>query len=428
MAGIVVLVLAACVRAPGSASGGTGGGGMGAVIVCDSDNGGITLPAGFCATVFADQLGVGRHVEVAANGDVFVALRAASAGKTGGIVALRDTTRDGKADVQVYFGEAGGTGIKLHNGYIYHDARTAIVRYPMPAGALQPSGPPDTIVADLPTGGHGARNFVIDANGALYVNVGSFSNSCQVENRVKESPGVDPCVELETRAGIWKFDANRKGQRQSDGERYATGIRNAVALTLNSRDGRIYVAQHGRDQLYQNWPQLYDSVQSAEKPAEELQRLSSGSNFGWPYCFYDPQLAKRVLAPEYAGDGKGAVGRCASFEVPVAAFPGHWAPNALVFYSGDMFPSRYKDGAFIAFHGSWNRAPLPQQGFKVVFVPFSGGNASGNYETFADGFTGGRMSRDSAAHRPTGLAVGPGGALYISDSKVGRIWRVVFRG
>ena len=133
------------------------------------------------------------------------------------------------------------------------------------------------------------------------------------------------------------------------------------------------------------------------------------------------------MAPEYGGTGSD-VGRCASMRAPAVAFPAHWAPNGLVFYSGNQFPARYRGGAFVAFHGSWNRAPGPQGGYNVVFVPFSGGNSSGPYETFADGFAGQQKSPDRAAHRPSGLAVGQDGSLYISDDKAGRIWRVVYRG
>jgi glucose/arabinose dehydrogenase len=130
--------------------------------------------------------------------------------------------------------------------------------------------------------------------------------------------------------------------------------------------------------------------------------------------------------PEYGGDGK-TVGRCASARGPELAFPAHWAPNGLVFSAGDLFPPAYRDGAFIAFHGSWNRAPV-QAGYNVVFAPFRDGRAVGTWEVFAQGFAGAQVqtSRD-AAHRPTGLAVGPDGSLYVSDDRGGRIYRILFR-
>ena len=115
---------------------------------------------------------------------------------------------------------------------------------------------------------------------------------------------------------------------------------------------------------------------------------------------------------------------CAQKRAPVAAFPAHWAPNDLLIYQGSQFPSAYKDGAFIAFHGSWNRAPGPQGGYNVVFQPLAGGKASGPFVVFADGFAGAIKQPGRAAHRPTGLAVGPDGSLYIADDQGGRIWRV----
>jgi glucose/arabinose dehydrogenase len=117
------------------------------------------------------------------------------------------------------------------------------------------------------------------------------------------------------------------------------------------------------------------------------------------------------------------VGRCAQFTPPLLGFPGHWAPNDLLFYTATQFPAKYRGGAFIAFHGSWNRAPEPQAGFRVVFVPLSGAQQSGAYETFADGFAGGNVN--SPAHRPVGLAQGPNGEIYLTDDAGGRVWRIV---
>lgn len=111
----------------------------------------------------------------------------------------------------------------------------------------------------------------------------------------------------------------------------------------------------------------------------------------------------------------------------MAAFPAHWAPNALAFYTGTMFPQQYRGGAFIAFHGSWNRAPEPQAGYNVVFQPMAQGKASGSYQVFADGFAGDRKEPGLADHRPAGLAVGPDGALYISDDQRGTVWRVAYK-
>jgi glucose/arabinose dehydrogenase len=390
---------------------------------CDADNGGITLPDGFCAVVVADQVAGGpRHLAIAPNGDVFVALLGRPGG---GVLALRDTTGDGKADVTEHFGSADGTGIALGPGVLYFSSSTTVYRYALRPGTLSPLGDPTIIVQDLPAGGHSARNLALSADGGtLFVNVGSASNSCQVSDRAAESPGRDPCPELATRAGIWRFDATQPDQREADGTHYGSGIRNAVGLAL-APDGQLWATQHGRDQLGQHWPKLFTIAQSAEKPSEELLRVNAGDDFGWPYCYHDLELGHLVLAPEYGGDGK-QVGRCAQKKEPAVAFPGHWAPDGLTFYTGTQFPERFRGGAFIAFHGSWNRAPLPQAGYRIVFVPFKAGQPVGGYETFADGFW--HENGAGPQHRPVGVAVGPDGSLYITDDAAGRIWRVMYKG
>jgi glucose/arabinose dehydrogenase len=397
----------------------------------------ITVPAGFRAAVFADTLGQARQLTTRPNGDVYVntwrspydSARRAPPG--GFLVALRDTNQDGKADQIQRFGDErgnGGTGIAVFKDALYAEAGPTILRYRLNPDELAPSAAPDTIVSGLPIeGGHPMHPFTIDPEGNLFVNSGSSTNSCQVKDRQPGSPGERPCKELATRAGIWRFSATKTGQRFAPGARYATGIRNAGGLAINPADGALYATQHGRDQLAENWPKLYDWKQSAELPAEELLLVVKGGDYGWPYCYYDPAKEKLVLAPEYGGDGE-KVGECADKLGPAADYPAHWAPNALTFYGGEAFPEAYRGGAFIAFHGSWNRAPEPQQGYNVVFQPFSGGKPSGDYQIFADGFAGPRKEPGIARHRPSGVAVGPDGALYISDDSGGRVWRVVHGG
>jgi glucose/arabinose dehydrogenase len=389
---------------------------------CDADNGGITLPPGFCATVFADGLAEPRHLVVAPSGDVYVALQGGRQGE-GGVMALRDTDGDGRADVKQRFGSMGGSGIALAGGELFFAPDDRVLRFTLTPGRITPSAGPVTVVSGLPTGGHTAKTLALDGRGSLFVNVGSRTNSCQQRDRQAGVRGTDPCPELSSRAGIWRFSAGRTGQSQSVPDRYATGIRNAVAITWGP-GGTLYAVQHGRDQLG-DWPG-FTAGDNAEKPGEELLRVEPGDDFGWPYCFYDPLAKRKVLAPEYGGDGR-QVGRCASKKGPLMAFPGHWAPESIVFYGGGPFPARYHGGAFIAFHGSWNRAPLPQAGYRVVFVPFQNGAPSAAYETFADGFAG-AQPQPGAAHRPMGLAVGPDGSLYVTDDSGGRIWRVFYRG
>lgn len=319
----------------------------------------------------------------------------------------------------------------IYDGYIWASNTEAVYRWEMPEnGALVPEGDPEIVVSGFPEQqSHDSKSIAFDDNGYLYVNVGAPSNACQENSRTPGSPGLDPCPQLERQAGIWRFPADSLNQMQEDGTHFATGIRNVVGLDWNSEDGALFVMQHGRDQLKTLWPDLYTQEESAELPAEEMLRLTEGANAGWPYCYYDHQQEKKVLAPEYGGDGE-EVGRCSEFLDPVAAFPGHWAPNDLKFYSGDHFPDRYRGGAFVAFHGSWNRAPLPQQGYNVTFTPFEDGAPAGDYEIFADDFAGTETisGPGEAEFRPMGLAIGPQGDLYISDSQKGRIWRVVYTG
>ena len=134
-----------------------------------------------------------------------------------------------------------------------------------------------------------------------------------------------------------------------------------------------------------------------------------------------------MLAPEYGGDGKTA-GLCADKKAPVAFFPAHWAPNDVLVYTGKAFPASYQGGIFVAFKGSWNRAPAKQAGYNVAFQPMKDGKATGDYVVFADGFAGAVKEPGRADYRPGGLAMGPNGSLYIADDQKGRIWRVTYQG
>ena len=392
--------------------------------VCAPDNAGLTLAPGFCALVVADSLGPARHMVALDNGDLIVAVR----GPRGGVRLLRDTTGDGRADVIRAFGPAGGTGVAYAAGYLYFATDDAVVRWSWRPGQLEPAGNPDTVVKNLTNRRqHSAKGIAIGSDGMLYVNIGAPSNSCQVQDRSTASPGQDPCQLLEIAGGIWRFDPKRTGQSQTDGTRFATGLRNAMSLAVEPGSGALYAAQHGRDQLAQNWPQLYNEQQSADLPAEEIFKIESGGDYGWPYCYYDWQQKKKVVQPEYGGDGK-QVGRCEAVGTPVVAFPGHWAPDAITFYSGRQFPQKYRGGLFVAFHGSWNRAPQPQAGYKVMFVPFTRGAPAGEPEVFADGFAGADMTPNGARHRPSGLAVGSDGSLYVaSDQGAGTVFRIISR-
>jgi glucose/arabinose dehydrogenase len=302
---------------------------------CPGDNGGITLSPGFCATVFADNLGHVRQMVVAPNGVLYANTwsgryyRNDTPPPGGFLLALKDNKANGRADVIERFGpgvpqgSAGGTGVALYNGYVYAEQNDKIVRYKVPAdpNSIAPKEVPEVVVSGLPlTGDHPMHPFKIDADGHIYVDLGSATNACQAENRVKGSPGHEPCTELETRAGVWRYDAYKTDQHFSPAERYATGIRNGEGFAFDSA-GRLFVTQHGRDQLSQNWPNLYKMEQSAELPAEEVMQVEQGADYGWPECYFDGAQKKLVLAPEYGGDGGTKVGVCADKKAPVSFFP-----------------------------------------------------------------------------------------------------------
>ena len=400
---------------------------------CDAGNGGITLPAGFCAAVVADNLGPARHIAESPNGDLYVALMT-SGGRGqpqtgGGVVALRDGNGDGKYEVVEHIGSGSTTGVALRNGYLYLAHPTVIERYKMTPGQLKPTGAAEVIVTGLPDERqHEDKGIAFDGKGGLYINVGAPSNACQNPDRREGVKGQDPCPVLEKHGGVWKFDENKPNQTQAMGTRFATGLRQFPAITWH--DDALYIVMNNRDQLNTFWPKLFTAKDNAERPAEPMYRATPGgnNNFGWPFCFYDYGQKKFVLNPEYGGDGK-EVGRCTQFTPPIAAFPAHWAPVDVMFYTGTQFPKKYQGGAFIAFHGSWNRAPEPQAEANVTFQPFSGNKPSGDFEVFAKGFAGSEPlgGFGGGTYRADGVAQMPDGSLIIGESQKGRIWRVMYQ-
>ena len=384
------LLLSACAMLLGVAT-------AGSAIACGKDSAGLALPPGFCASAFAEGLGHARHLSVAPNGDVYVnTWSSRSTGYKnapgGYIVALRDANGDGRADIIQRLGAVhqqgragGGTGIAVSGGALYAEDAGKIVRYRLRAGALLPQGAPEIILSGLPIeGGHIVHSFAIAPDGSLFVNSGSLTNACQEQDRTPGSPGIPVCPELELRAGIWLYNANKTGQVFSPAERFATGTRNAIALALQP-EGLLYSTLQSRD------------------TAEVFAPVQAVDDFGWPYCDFAADHGDYVLAPEYGGDGTRQ-GECIALKHHRVAFPPHWAPSAMTFYTGSAFPQKYRGGAFVAFHSI------------VAFVPFEERSALGGYEVFATGF------------RPAGVAVGPDGALYVSDDVEGRIWKITYEG
>ena len=391
------------------------------------DNAGLIVPKGFGVLKIADSLGKPRHLAVTSNGGIYVKLREPINGQ--GILYLEDNDGDGVTDTVKGFADYGGTGMYLDKEYLYASSDQEVFRYKLDKDEKVMDGnSPDTLVTGLiARRSHATKSFTVDGQGNLYVNIGAYSNACQVQDRTIGSPAMMPCTILDSAGGIWRFRTDKMRQSYGEGDRYATGLRNVVGLDWNSKLNKLFVVQHGRDMLNTLFPDLYDAKASAILPAETMYMLEEGDDVGWPYVYYDQIQKKKILAPEYGGDGKETGWENAID--PIVAFPGHLAPNALLFYTGDMFPARYKNGAFIAFHGSWNRAPEKQAGYMVAFVPFSNGKPSGDWEVFADGFAGSEevLSPDAATHRPTGLAQGPDGSLYVSDDAGGTLFRIVYQ-
>lgn len=401
-------------------------------------NGGLFLPGGFEAVVVTDSTGSARHLAINNNGDIYVKLRNPDSLNRGS-VAMRDIDNDGKADVVQYFGDYPdvgnyGTGMRIHNGYLYFTTAGEVYRTKLTPGKLVPESESELLLTDDylhdPHGySHIAKPLAFDNKGNMYVPFGSPGDVCQLADREPGSPGQMPCPQLEEHGGIWKFSDSKPNQTIKDGTRYASGIRSVVAMDWNTYDNTLYAVQHGRDDFNRSWPDYYNAWQSALLPAEEFLKVTEGTDAGWPYYYYDYMQKKKLLNPEYGGDGKNE-GDAKKYAQPLVGFPGHFAPNDLFFYTGNQFPARYKNGAFIAFHGSTIRAPYSQGGYFVGFVPFKKGVPSGPWEVFADGFAGKDtiIYTSDAAYRPMGIAMGPDGSLYLSESEKGKIWRIMYKG
>ena len=394
------------------------------------NNAGLKLPAGFKATLFADTIGSARHISITSNGVVFAKLMYPNkAGKS--IIRLEDKNNDGVADKISGWGKYGGTGIFVKGKSLYATSNTGVFLYQLndQDEVVDPLGPKTIVEGLIDRNQHESKSITLDGQGNIYVNIGAYSNACQEKDRMPGSKGMMPCPVLDSAGGIWKFDSQKENQVYGDGIRYATGLRNVVGLDWNTQTNSLFVTQHGRDQLSSFYPKLYTADQNAELPAETMYEMKQGDNAGWPYVYFDPYQKKKIVSPEYGGDGIKEGGENALD--PIAFFPAHMAPNALLFYTGNQFPEKYKNGAFIAFHGSWNRAPLPQEGYFVAFVPFKNGKPNGEWEIFANGFSG--LTGDekvknprNAKARPCGLAQGPDGSLYVSDDNKGAIFKISY--
>jgi len=390
----------------------------------EKPNAGLITPLGFRAIKLIEGIGKVRHIAITQNGNIYARLARPVNGQ--GTLLLEQA--DGKATVKLGFGNYGGTGVHLYKGYLYTASNSEIFRYKVDKNEqVIDTNARETIVTGLlDKGTHETKSIMMDNVGNMYIPIGCPLNSCQEKDREKGSMGIPGCPLLTISGGVWQFKPDKLNQTYADGLRYATGLRNVVAVDWNTQTNQLYVMQHGRDQLNNIFPDLFTAKQNAEIPAECMYALKKGDNAGWPFIYYDRLHNKKIQMPEYGGDGKKE--GSAEYIDPVAAYPAHMAPDDILFYTGNQFPAKYKNGAFIAFHGSWNRGPEPQAGYYVIFQPFKNGKPFGDWEVFADGFSGSpeKTAAGRADHRPCGLAQGPDGALYVTDDSKGAIYKISY--
>lgn len=340
---------------------------------------GLTVPAGFKVTPFAEGFQKPRMMVVADNGDVL--LSDTSAGK---VYVLPDRDKNGEADGKELFASGLNQphGLAVHGGYLYVANTDSVVRFPFKAGDLKATVAAEKLV-DLPSGGgHSTRTVEFDPDGKMYVSAGSSCNVCE------ES---DP-----KRAAIWVYDADGK-----NGKQYASGLRNAVGIEWF--DGQLYSTNNGRDQL------------GDDIPPEGFYKVNSGDFFGWPYCYTTKAGEPQVWDKDF---GKKSAAVCQDATPAFALTTAHSAPLGLAFYTGKTFPQNYAGQMFVALHGSWNRSE--KSGYKVITVD----PKSGKVADFLTGF----LKNDKASGRPVDPVVAADGAMLLSDDGAGKVWRIQYVG
>ncbi|MGH7582669.1 MAG: PQQ-dependent sugar dehydrogenase [Gemmatimonadales bacterium] len=382
---------------------------------CDGYYTPLVVPDGFCTRIFADSVGPVRQVFVHPDGQIVAALNGPP-----GLIRLRDADHDGRAESRITFGPGqGGTGVTWRGGWLYFAADSGVVRYRWPAEADAPDTVAQWIATDLPVGDYGSahtmKGIAVGTDGAVYVSIGSQTDNCQVEDRKPRSPGQWPCAELERRAGIWRFQPPAAAGEPWSMRRFSTGLRNDEALAIDPPTGILWGMTQGRDFLNAQWG--WDDTTSANQPAELLEQLVDGGDYGWPYCmgYWTRETTRLMPAPEYSGRPESD---CATKNQPVMGFPGHWAPMAIAVVNATAATVPHP-GLYLAFHGSRSRRPLAETGHFVVFVPFdASGRPVAGYRIML------RSGGAPGSLRPAGVAVAIDGNIYVTDDENGRVIRI----
>jgi glucose/arabinose dehydrogenase len=386
---------------------------------------GLTLPAGFHATVVGDVGAAVRHIAVRDNNTLYVSTqRPNKDAANAGIIAVH-LGKDHKIDGQPqHFSQVdNGTSIVFHDGALYASSADSVYRFKFAGKELIPTAAPEAVVTNVP----GRSAVAFDNKGEMYVAVRSSGNFCQRPGAARDAMPVplNPCPDFATRSGVWRFDASKPGQKFLEGEHFAQGIRDMNAVAWKPGVG-LYLAHYGRDDSTKFWPNIIPAADE-KNIADEMFLVGKDADLGWPYTYWDMARKERLKAPEYGGDGKTAVTDL-KYAVPVASFPAHSAPQDMTFYTGAQFPAQYRGGAFVAFHGSGAPDPSDDLGFSVGYVPVDKTGKAGEPKVFIGGFAGGpdKRSGKAANFRPSSVAVAPDGSLYVADSQKGRIWRITY--
>src|ERR1700726_37561 len=338
-----------------------------------------TVPSGFRVNIFATNFKVPRWLAVAPNGDIFV-------GDMGGgeMVILRDPKNSGGAQAREPFAEGlrRPFGIAFHDDYVYIGNMKELVRFKYDPKTSKRLGQAEHLM-DMPGGGHDTRSVAFSADGKhLFLTVGSGSNI---------STGEEPI-----RAAVTICDPDGKNARL-----YSTGLRNPVGLAIEPVTGDAWVTVNERDELGDDLPPDY------------LTSIKDGGFYGWPYSYIGDNVDDRVK-PQRPDLVAHAI-------VPDVLLGAHVAPLQFAFYNGKQFPESYRGGAFIAEHGSWNRAT--RSGYQVAFVAFKDGQPSADPVPFMTGLVP-DPSSGTVYGRPVGVTTAPDGSLLVSDDGAAVIYRI----